>query len=469
MSSPKPNQGSESRQSRMEAQHQQAPSGADLIGPTGVPTDESLLTGDDIPSLPNGVQPSVSGEQHRLAILQRRLVIITLGLLIAFLAIQVLQVFSDILRVVSLSIFVCYTVAGLVDLLERYIKSRLAAVLTVYALGAVLAVVAIIIVIPTLVYQISQLSQSTFDQIPTFINSLMIYLEPLEKKLSAANIHMKPSDILVNLAATAPKPDAGLIMAHLTTVATSTVTWLFYGLSILILAFYFLLDGSRMSRETAGVFPDAFSARVLAFFQDTDRNLHSFFKGQIVLGLLFGAFMVAVYSLMGVPYALALGIILGVWEIVPVIGPTIGIIPTVIAVLVAGVEHIHADRFVQLAVVLAVFGVFQWLKDNIVGPKYLGNVIGLHPVVIFIAIMIGARLDGMLGVIVSLPVACIVNVFIKHLRNPELQDGPAVAVGISPEIAVQVSSSGLNSGESSLHAEPRGVNVSPSDKSSEGN
>jgi len=424
--------------------------------PSGVPTYESLLTGDDIPTLPSGPQMSVSNEQQKLAILQRRLVIITLGLLIAFLAIQVLQTFSDILRILSLAIFVCYTVVGLVDLLERYIKSRLAAVLTVYALGSVTIAVAIIIVIPILVYQISQLLQSTFDQIPAFINTMMVYLEPLEKKLSAANIHMKPSDILVNLAATAPKPDAGLIMTHLTTVATSTLTWLFYGLSILILAFYFLLDGSRMSRDTAGVFPDAVSARVLSFFQDTDRSLHSFFKGQIVLGLLFGAFMVAVYSLMGVPYALALGIILGVWEIVPVIGPTVGIIPTVIAVLVAGVEHIHADRIVQLAVVLVVFGIFQWLKDNIVGPKYIGNVIGLHPVIIFIAIMIGARLDGMLGVIVSLPVACMVNVFIKHLRHPELQDGPAVAVGISPDIAVQVSSSGESfAGEGSLHAEPK--------------
>lgn len=438
---------------------------ADNLQPVGVPTDESLLTGDDISALPPGAQLSISTEHQRLAILQRRLVIITLGLLIAFLAIQVLQVFSDILRILSISIFVCYTVAGLVDWLERIIKSRLAAVLTVYALGSVTIVVAIIIVLPLLVYQISQLLQSTFDQIPSFLTSAMVYLEPLEKKLSAANIHMKPSDILVNLAATAPKPDAGLIMTHLTTVATSTLTWLFYGLSILILAFYFLLDGSRMSREIAGVFPDAFSARVLSFFQDTDRNLHSFFKGQIVLGLLFGAFMVAVYSVMGVPYALALGIILGVWEIVPVIGPTVGIIPTVIAVLVAGVEHIHADRFVQLAVVLAVFGILQWCKDNIIGPKYIGNVIGLHPVVIFIAIMIGARLDGMLGIIVSLPVACIVNVFVKHLRHPELQDGPAVAMGVSPGVAVQVSSSGERQpGESSLHAEAQNPGVPMSDK-----
>jgi predicted PurR-regulated permease PerM len=424
------------------------------IVPGGIPNDESLLTGDDIPSLPAGSQLSRSNDESaRLAIVQRRMVIITLGLLIAFLAIQVAQTFSDILRILSISIFVCYTVAGVVDFLEPYVKSRMAAVLTVYAIGSVAIVVGIIIVIPILVYQVSQLVQSTIDQLPTFINWLIQLLTPLEKKLSAANIHMKPSDILMNFAAAAPKPDAGLIMTHLTTVATSTVTWLFYGLSILILAFYFLLDGSRMSQEIAGVFPGTLSTRVLAFLYDTDKSLHSFFKGQIVLGLLFGAFMVAVFSALGVPYALALGLILGAWEIVPVIGPTVGIIPTIIAVLVQGMDHVPADRFVQVAVVLVVFSICQWLKDNIVAPRYIGNVIGLHPVVIFIAIMIGARLDGMLGIIVSLPVACMVNVFFKHLRHPELQDGPAVGIGLSPGIAVQVSESGDGSGaESSLHA-----------------
>lgn len=390
-----------------------------------------------------GQKPDEGDEGERLAMLQRRMVVIALGLLIAFLAMQVAQMFSDIIRILSLSIFVCYTVIGLVNWLERYFKSRIVCVLIVYLIGGIATVIGGIVVIPLLVYQISQLIQSTFDQIPAFIDWFTQLLTPLEKKLSAAHINVKPSEILMNIAVAAPKPDAGLIMTHVTTVATSTVTWLFYGLSILILAFYFLLDGSRMSASIVDIFPDTLRLRMKAFVQDTDKSLHSFFKGQIVLGLLFGAFMVAVYSVLGVPYALALGIILGVWEIVPVIGPTIGIIPTVIAVLVQGVEHVPSGRFIQVLVVLAVFAIFQWLKDNIVAPRYIGNVIGLHPVLIFIAIMIGARVDGVLGIIVSLPVACIINVFFKHLRNPELHvhEMIAIAEGVSPGCAVQVTES----------------------------
>ena len=59
----------------------------------------------------------------------------------------------------------------------------------------------------------------------------------------------------------------------------------------------------------------------------------------------------------------------------------------------------------------------QWLKDNIVAPKYMGNVIGLHPVVIFLAIFIGAKIDGWLGIIFALPVACAVQVLAKNIYS----------------------------------------------------
>jgi len=64
---------------------------------------------------------------------------------------------------------------------------------------------------------------------------------------------------------------------------------------------------------------------------------------------------------------------------------------------------------------LLVFNIFQWLKDNLVAPRYIGNKIGLHPVVIFIAIMIGAKIDGMLGIIFAIPVASALNVVYRYM------------------------------------------------------
>jgi predicted PurR-regulated permease PerM len=150
---------------------------------------------------------------------------------------------------------------------------------------------------------------------------------------------------------------------------------------------------------------------------DLDQSMQAFFRGQIVLGLGFGALMIAVFALLGVHFALLLGIVLGIWEIIPVIGPTIGFIPVLVAVGIDGMDLVPGNRLMQLTVVFIVFQGLQWLKDNIVAPRYIGNVIGLHPVVIFLAIMIGARLDGMLGIIFALPAACAINVFMTHWNH----------------------------------------------------
>jgi predicted PurR-regulated permease PerM len=142
----------------------------------------------------------------------------------------------------------------------------------------------------------------------------------------------------------------------------------------------------------------------------------------------FGGFMVPVFSIMGVHYALLLGVVLGVLEIIPVIGSTIGLIPAIVAVAIDGMDNLPFNRFSQIVILFLVFQGLQWLKDNIVAPRYMGNVIGLHPIMIFLAIMLGARVDGMLGIIFAIPVACVVNVLATQLHNEQARDA-----GMQPE------------------------------------
>jgi predicted PurR-regulated permease PerM len=66
-------------------------------------------------------------------------------------------------------------------------------------------------------------------------------------------------------------------------------------------------------------------------------------------------------------------------------------------------------------IIVLIFNIGQWIKDNMVAPRYIGNAVGLHPVIIFVSIMIGARLDGMLGIIFAIPAASVVNVVYQHL------------------------------------------------------
>ncbi|MBX9695996.1 MAG: AI-2E family transporter [Cyanobacteria bacterium] len=361
-------------------------------------------------------------EALRLLSTQRRLVIITLLLVIAYLAVVVAQMFSDILRILAISVFVCYTIIEIVDLLEKPLRSRANAVLAVYGVGGVIVLLGLILLIPALVQQVTALVKSLFEQLPTMGRWVGTAIHPLENKLHILNFEVKPSEILMRAASSLPQPDGTIIFSQVSGVAVGTMTWLFYGLSVLILTFYFLLDGPRMAYGIVHLFPQTRHEVLTKFVTEVHSSLRAFFRGQILLGFLFGAVMTIVYWCSGVYYALALGVILGLWEIVPVIGPILGFIPAALVVLLQEtVPDYLGGRWTLLIILIVVFQLFQWIKDNVIAPRYIGDVIGLHPVLIFIAIMIGARVDGMLGIIVSLPVACVVNVSVRHLIRGRIQ------------------------------------------------
>src|SRR5262249_49372812 len=147
-----------------------------------------------------------------------------------------------------------------------------------------------------------------------------------------------------------PKPEPAVIFSRMSDVATATMTWSMYGLSILVVSFYFLLDGHGIKEAVLKQFPQKHRPLLNAIAVDIDATLQAFFRGQVVLALAFGALMVVVFLGLGVHYALLLGVFLAAWEIVPVIGPPIGFIPAMIAVAVDGMDHVPLSRVWQLII-----------------------------------------------------------------------------------------------------------------------
>ena len=354
-------------------------------------------------------------QETGLVLWQRRLTVGVLSLIAVYFLCQVCAFFADILRILGISVLLSYLFINVVDILERYLRSRAIAILVVYALLTVITIFGGVLIVPAMVYQVSQLINTTFDKLPELINWLSRAATPLEARLHAAQIQVSANDILQSITSNIPKPDPGALINRFFDITMSTMTWLLYWISILVASFYFLLEGHVMADAIVNLFPKRYRNSLQLMVSDIDNGLQAFFRGQIVLGLLFGLVMLWVYIALGVPYALLLSVFLGIWEIVPVIGPPIGFFPAIVAVLIDGMANVPGNRLIQILVLLAVFQILQQIKDNVVAPRYIGNVIGLHPILIFIAIMIGARIDGMLGIIFALPVACALNVLFAHL------------------------------------------------------
>jgi predicted PurR-regulated permease PerM len=353
-------------------------------------------------------------DPERLLKLQRQLLVISLVGFIGYFVLQISAFFSDLLRILSLSLLVSYLVINAVDLLQRFLRNRAWAVAIVYLVLVGVAVIAGLVLIPAISYQIAGLVTSTINSLPELVEKMHQALLPLQQRLHERMIDIKVVDILTNFIAKIPQPDPGLIASRLSDMAMGTMTWLMYAVSISVVTFYFLLDGHRIKEYVIRLFPQHMHSELDEMATEMDRGLQAFFKGQIVLGMVFGLVMLFVYFVLHVQYALLLSVFLAICEVLPVIGPPIGFFPAIIAVAVHG-TILPGERIAQIVVLTLIFMVLQQIKDSIVGPKYMGNVIGLHPVMIFAAIMVGARIDGMLGIILALPAAAVLSVIMAHL------------------------------------------------------
>ncbi|MBP6744179.1 AI-2E family transporter [bacterium] len=374
---------------------------------------------------------------------QRKLVIAVLALIIFSAACQFVLYFLDIVRILGISILISYLFISVVDWLEKILKNRAFSIFVVYAIVAVVLVILSLTVVPSLLVQINQLIESVFHELPRTIESFGRSLAPLDERLHAAQIQVRAIDLVTTVAQSIPKPDTSMIFSRVGEVAMSTMTWLLYALSILVVSFYFMLDGYRMTDWVIAAFPKNYHHSLKNMAAEIDVSLQAFFRGQLVLGLFFGLVMLVVYLVIGVPFALVLSVLLGIWEVVPVIGPPIGFLPALIVVALNGLDNIPANRIGQVVILLLVFNIFQWLKDNLVAPRYIGNKIGLHPVVIFIAIMIGAKIDGMLGIIFAIPVASALNVVYRYMLLGSDESSTPLAESAAPVAETEAKSQTL--------------------------
>ncbi|HNG76999.1 MAG TPA: AI-2E family transporter [Candidatus Obscuribacter sp.] len=373
---------------------------------------------------------------EHLLLMQRRLTIALLSVLLVLALLYLGFIFADILRILGISILLSYLFINSVDWLSRYIKNRALSIVIIYSICAVVVVVGFLTIVPSLVFQLNLFFTSTFKQVPHVIESFLRSLTPLDERLAAAKLQIRAIDMISKMAESLPSIDSSAMVSRMTDVAMSTMTWVLYGLSILVLTFYFLLEGHRMKDRIIASLPSRSQGVLHGMARDIDLNMQSFFRGQIVMGVGFGLVMMGLYFLLGVQYALVLGLILAVWEIVPVIGPLLGFLPAALVVLINGMENVPLERLWQVLLIVVIFNVGQWIKDNLVAPRYIGNAVNLHPVIIFISIMIGARMDGILGIVFAIPAASVVNVVYQQLTLAYRQKKEANSLpeSASPEV-----------------------------------
>lgn len=176
--------------------------------------------------------------------------------------------------------------------------------------------------------------------------------------------------------------------------------------TVIVISFYFLIERKNLDSQLSNFMGEEGAKRLVLIIEEIEEKLGAWVRGQLILALTIGLSTFIGLTLLNLPYTLALSIFAGILEIVPIIGPIISAIP---AILVA----LTISPLLAL-VTVALYFVIQQAEAHIIVPMVMRRVVGLPPVVTIIALMIGAKLAGIGGALLAIPVVVTIETVISE-------------------------------------------------------
>jgi predicted PurR-regulated permease PerM len=185
-----------------------------------------------------------------------------------------------------------------------------------------------------------------------------------------------------------------------------------------ILTFYLLRDWDTIMAHLSALVPSRQREMVLKLARDTDEVLGAFFRGQLLVMFALSVIYSVGLGLVGLKFAIAIGVVSGLVSFVPYLGFVFGIGLAALTVI------LEPNPLWQMIGVVATFTIAQLLEGSILTPQLVGDRIGLHPVLIIFAIVAGGQLFGFFGILLALPAAAVLSVLVRFVYDRYLKENP---------------------------------------------
>ena len=308
-------------------------------------------------------------------------------------------------------ILLAYLFDPLVDRLENVGLSRTWGVIAVFALFTLVLMALLLVLVPMLAKQLYRLYELAPQMLDWLQHTAMPWVQArlglgdgfwkFDKVKAAISEHMGQTTDIVSA-----------VLAQATASGLALMGWLANLVLIPVVSFYLLRDWDLMLAKIRSFLPRRSEPRIVALAGECHDVLGAFVRGQLLVMLALGGIYASGLMLVGLELGLLIGLIAGLAAIVPYMGFVIGIG----AALVAGLFQFGGDLYPLIGIV-AVFMIGQALEGMVLTPLLVGDRIGLHPVAVIFAILAGGELFGFTGVLLALPVAAVIMVLVRHVRD----------------------------------------------------
>ena len=337
---------------------------------------------------------------------------ISTGSIIRFFLVGVLLVtlyyLSDIALVVLSAIVIASSIEPIVRRLGRYRIHRIIAGILVYLLIVAILAALFIFFLPVVVGDVASFLNEiprnvSFEDLWNPIRDFGFNIGPLSQSLSAHTLPL--ADFVGSLQSMLAGSSAG---------AFQTANFIFGGVFSIILigvlSFYLTVQEEGVADFLRIVTPVKRHDYIIDLWRRSQRKIGYWLQGQILLGIVVGVLVYLVLTVVGIPYALVLAIVAALFEIIPVFGPIISSVP---AILIA-----FADRGVGTGLLLVgLYLIIYQFESQLFYPLVVKKIVGINPIVVILALVIGAKLAGVLGAIIAVPLSAALMEYVNDIEK----------------------------------------------------
>lgn len=314
-------------------------------------------------------------------------------------------------RTITLSILVAAMLAYFLNPMVKSVRKRLKisdnlAILTVFLIVILIFLILGFTVFPKTISDIKNLIikfpeyyKQTLESINDFFNQYELF----------KGINLDNELIIDNISKIYKKQtaNAGNLLVN---SAKNVMSFVFSLVLTPIFAFYFLKDKDKIKEKFKAMIPEARKERLIRLFSNIHNDMTKYIIGKIKMAVFVGFATFIMLLALGVEFSFVIGIITCVADIVPYVGPLMGLIPAFVFAFI--------DSPIKALWIFVLYILIQWVENNIVGPKILSKETGFHPIVVLFLLILGAALFGFLGMILSVPIALVIKtVYNEYVVN----------------------------------------------------
>jgi predicted PurR-regulated permease PerM len=329
--------------------------------------------------------------------------------ILAGICLWLLSLIRTALLLVLVAVIVAYALEPILARLDRIMPRMLAAAFTYVIAALVLAGAALLLARP-LTEQASALAAA----MPSYFNGINTRLHALA---AGYGIELPTRSQAQGEVLAALQHDFRDFLVRGLEAATRVIDAIINLVVVLVLSFWFMVDGRRLRHGLARLFPARHQAAVRMVEGAVSHVLGGYIRGQLVLAVIVGVLAGTGCAVLHMPYALLLGVLAFLFELVPMVGIVLAAIPAIVVALFQPMPVIF--------LVLLLFALIYLLESSVLAPRIHGAELGLHPALALVALLIGAEVGHIWGAILAVPIAAIAWVIVNSVRTSLNQEAAA--------------------------------------------